>query len=61
MAALAKEAPVLEGVQEALGQELAQSMAKFQQRCVHVDPITNQTLYGENQKKKVSSIVRWLI
>lgn len=53
LAALAKEGPVLDGVQDALGTELAQSMARFQQRCVHVDPVTNKTVYGENMKKKV--------
>jgi hypothetical protein len=54
LAALAQAGPVLEGVRDALARELAQSMAKFQQRCVHVDPVTNQTLYGDNMKKKVS-------
>lgn len=53
LAALAEAGPKLEGVQEALGTELAQSMARFQQRCVHVDPVTNKTVYGENMKKKV--------
>jgi len=56
--ALAKEAPALEGVQELLASELAQGMAKFQQRCVHVDPITNQTLYGDSMKKKVGGCLR---
>lgn len=58
LAALAEEGPKLDGVQEALGTELAQSMARFQQRCVHVDPVTNKTLYGEGMKQKVGGCWR---
>lgn len=50
---MALEGPKLDGVQEALATELAQGMARFQQRCVHVDPVTNKTVYGDNMKKKV--------
>ena len=59
LAALAEEGPKLEGVQEALGTELAHSMARFQQRCAHVDPVTNKTLYGDGMKQKVVGWVGW--